>query len=147
MTETLRKLEVMAPELSARRFAASVVLAEKHADEISTPAARAVLDHLLKRQRFDSCSHAGCFYASANFDIVSIDMLLGVVHLNGLPPAGLPGSVKDSSFYKRHFGNRDFEISRAGFTFGTSLPSFEITLSSAFAKMSGFESPAAGSRT
>ncbi|KAI9339555.1 hypothetical protein DFJ73DRAFT_948089 [Zopfochytrium polystomum] len=125
MARTLRKLEIMALELSARRFETSTVLAEKYPDVILTSAARAVFDQLpmiLKWQRFDSDSRTGCFYAEANDDIVSMNLLDGVVHLNGLPPAGLPGSVKDTAFYKRHFGNRDFEVFRAGFSFGTALP-------------------------
>ncbi|KAI9329926.1 hypothetical protein DFJ73DRAFT_901188 [Zopfochytrium polystomum] len=123
MAKTLRRLEILALDLASSRFASSAKLAETNAHEILTPAARAVFDQLpevLSWQGFGGCT--GCFYAVANGDIVSINMLEGVVHLNGLPPAGLPQSVRGSAFYKRHFGSRDFQVSRTGFSFGTSLP-------------------------
>lgn len=44
----------------------------------------------------------GCLYA--------VNVLTGVVLVNGLPPSSLPSEILEHELYKRSFGNRNFEI-------------------------------------
>ena len=51
---------------------------------------------------------------SVSTDIISINVVSGVVLYNGLPPSSLPESIRQHPMYKRSFGSRNFEIVSKG---------------------------------
>ncbi|KXS16815.1 hypothetical protein M427DRAFT_285457 [Gonapodya prolifera JEL478] len=54
-----------------------------------------------------------CFEATAeNGDLHTINILSGVFLLNGAPPGRLSQDIRNNPLFKRHFGDRDFEVTR-----------------------------------
>ena len=63
-----------------------------------------------------------CFEASCSGQHYSLNLLTGYVLVNGYPPSRLPREVRKHPMYNLLFGDRDFEVSRAGAVFSTMQP-------------------------
>ena len=79
---------------------------------ILTKAVRTVLHDTPRdlRWRRLNAADTGCFEAvSADKQLYSINVLTGVVLVNGLPPGRLPRGILEHPLYRRTFRDRDFE--------------------------------------
>ncbi|KAJ3397400.1 hypothetical protein HDU80_009570, partial [Chytriomyces hyalinus] len=63
-----------------------------------------------------------CFDSTVGDHLFSINVITGCVLVDGLPPGRLPHSILNHALYKKHFGNRDFQIQPVGPSFITVDP-------------------------
>ncbi|KAI8839984.1 hypothetical protein BJ741DRAFT_677323 [Chytriomyces cf. hyalinus JEL632] len=63
-----------------------------------------------------------CFDSTVGAHLFSINVITGCVLVDGLPPGRLPPSILNHVLYRKHFGNRDFQIQPVGPSFMTVDP-------------------------
>eukprot|EP00438_Fugacium_kawagutii_P034195 Skav233193 [mRNA] locus=scaffold24:342881:347788:- [translate_table: standard] len=96
----------------------------KSSNHFITAGAAAALEHVPETLQWRQCGASPCFHAKDQQGrLYSINLLKGIVLLDGYPPRCIPESIVQHKLYKRHFGDAIFEVSldRSG-TFKTSRP-------------------------
>lgn len=96
----------------------------KSSDQFITAAVSAALEHVPKRLKWKQWRTTPCFHAQDQEGrLYSINLLKGIVLLDGYPPRRIPSTILQHSLFQRCFGDAVFEVSmdRSG-TFKTSRP-------------------------
>jgi hypothetical protein len=78
------------------------------------------------------CSPPGgsaCFRAAAGAKLYAVNILTGVVLIDGIPPTKLPPQIRGSVLYKDVFGQLDFDVVHSSGVFETSVPVNDKTFS------------------
>lgn len=65
---------------------------------------------------------SACFQAVANGTVYAVNVLTGVVLVNGVPPTKLPAEIRESILYKNVFGTNDFDVVLSNGTYSTTVP-------------------------
>jgi len=92
---------------------AEVMNFAKSSDEFITTGVSATLEHVPETLQWEQVGTTPCFHAEDQGHLYSINLLTGVVLLDGYPPRRIPATIAHHRLFRRCFGDAVFEVGTA----------------------------------